>query len=413
MEETSLLIDYNSIISKYDKYLNFFKNKIVFPKIVNNDRRSALTFNYSFGICLIIPKIILETLDLEKNGISKIKYINSHFFLNKVSSMFYIIYDEKKKVGEIYGNIFNSRNINLLISSLNNNFPSDTIFMSRIDKKNITIFIEAGFHSSFICNKSPFIKTYKKNGLCVYRNNIEPFQQNTKSYLELKNTVFNYKNKICKIRIKFNKETIDFLKNLCYTGMYIKNNKFVQNEMAGSLILNINDQGYYDIVVKKEHIITGKEEEVYVVKSRYNFHTHPENAYIKNKVSDGHPSGQDYLGYLQAIKQYGTVFHCVVAIEGMYIISLKEYWCFQDRIYSIPENTIEDIFNIEHDSMSHILYMKTVNKLSYKKNPLFNVYFLEWDKYDTIFSIYSSKEENNCLISDENYNLHKKLYNKK
>ena len=56
----------------------------------------------------------------------------------------------------------------------------------------------------------------------------------------------------------------------------------------------------------------------------YNFHSHPRNAYKKYNVKLGWPSGQDYIGFLLASIEDGTIFHMVITIEGIYIITLTK-----------------------------------------------------------------------------------------
>lgn len=433
MTTTSLLIDYTSIIKKYSLYLDLFTGTVV--KRLNGSTGGGapvslnLPYNkskhFSIGICLIIPKIQLEYLDTLQNGINKIRYINNISFINSISTIFYILYSRKDNICELH-NIGNNdlNNLDLLLYSLIDSLPPKTIIWSRVEGENnkevrLNKFIDLGFHSSFMCNKSPLNKIkYQNYGLCMYRKNNENETDFPKSSVkkEIKNTLESYTQNKCKLNIKFNTDTLLFLRKLCKTGKYLKNGKFVQKEIAGSLLLKLNEptgnEGhYYDIIVRKDNLIVGKNEEVSISNSRYNFHSHPEQAYIRHKVSDGHPSGQDFLGYFQAIKIYGTVFHCVISLEGIYIISLQEYWCY-NNIYKLSENSIEKKYDIPHNSLKHKSYMKKVNNISYKKNPLFNVSFLEWDTddCDKIFHIFSPKIGNNCLISDESYKLYKKFF---
>ena len=64
-------------------------------------------------------------------------------------------------------------------------------------------------------------------------------------------------------------------------------------------------------------LISGIEEEVDAVLNRYNFHTHPREAYIRNNVVKGWPSAQDYLGFIDL--DGNTIFHSVITLEGVYI----------------------------------------------------------------------------------------------
>jgi len=44
----------------------------------------------------------------------------------------------------------------------------------------------------------------------------------------------------------------------------------------------------------------------------YNFHTHPEDAYVSINCDPGWPSLDDYKTFLYGIKNFGTIFHLVV-----------------------------------------------------------------------------------------------------
>ena len=62
----------------------------------------------------------------------------------------------------------------------------------------------------------------------------------------------------------------------------------------------------------------------------YNFHSHPREAYETANVKFGWPSAQDYVGFLMAFLEDGTVMHLVTTIEGMYIMSMSEY-CLENK----------------------------------------------------------------------------------
>ena len=78
--------------------------------------------------------------------------------------------------------------------------------------------------------------------------------------------------------------------------------------------------------INQDKMIEGEEQGVPIVEALYNFHSHPKEAYITNKVNKAWPSAQDYIGFLLAVLEDNTILHIVVSIEGIYIISLSKYY---------------------------------------------------------------------------------------
>lgn len=85
---------------------------------------------------------------------------------------------------------------------------------------------------------------------------------------------------------------------------------------------------YWEITVDKDRGINAVSEHYVPMQiGRYNFHTHPQETYKLYGVNIGFPSGQDYGAYLIAVMDNSTVFHCVLAMEGIYTISITKFWC--------------------------------------------------------------------------------------
>lgn len=426
---TSLLIDYN-IIKKNMNILTSFTKKLRLPDT-----------SYSIGIILIITKKQLEKLNLLPKGIQKINYLNDTIFINSIIEIHYIIYNDITKICELLDIINDGDILSIIMSSLLFYFSSDTMIWTRITENNYQIYINEGFNEPFLCGKTPLNTpiSFDKYLICMYKRNISLNTKYLTTKDDLLKTVENFKYPVCVIKIKFIEDTLLFLKQLCINGEIMKKNgKILQKEISGSLNLTIDreitDDLVYNIEINKESIIIGKKETVSIAESRYNFHSHPKQAYIRHDVIDGHPSAQDFLGYLQAIKKYRTVFHCVSTLEGIYIISLQEYWC--DKFKTISESFILKKFDIDHLKNSHNhnhkiekqisghncskcsdkhnKYIDKVNTISFKNKPIFIVKFLRWKQTDITteqFTIFSPKIGVNCFVTDESYKLYKKFYN--
>ena len=137
--------------------------------------------------------------------------------------------------------------------------------------------------------------------------------------------------------------------------------------------------------------------------SRYNFHTHPLKAYKNNNVSNGWPSGQDYLAFLKLDNH--TIFHTVVAIEGIYIISLSKR-CYI-KLRDIDKKYIKKEFKIDHkENLYYEEYVNLINNKTYKNTnkPIFHIKFFRWPDATKHFEVYYIKTNNKCLATEEIFN---------
>jgi hypothetical protein len=138
----------------------------------------------------------------------------------------------------------------------------------------------------------------------------------------------------CVLHVYFYPPYAKWLKSLVLSGSTLNTNGSVtQKEFTGSFSLDtpiLHKSGRVVWRINKDHtrpIMIGSEQSTQNIPSRYNFHTHPEEVYKKYKVQIGYPSGGDYAVYMQSAIANKTVFHSVIAIEGIYTISLQPFWC--------------------------------------------------------------------------------------
>ena len=192
----------------------------------------------------------------------------------------------------------------------------------------------------------------------------------------------------CVMEIQISKNTIDFLRNLPISH---------RKEHSGSLhtesIYKLkNPERYIHILTFTEDSIQeGESQNVTVSKSKFNFHSHPKEAYLAHHVTKGWPSLTDYLGYYK-LGNY-TIFHCVTTLEGIYIIS------FKSKKNNNQEKFIESNYDIvKTTNLTPEEYCSNVNAL---KNGIFKVDFATWkDLYNKIFKIKYLKNGLNCLTFD-------------
>jgi hypothetical protein len=125
----------------------------------------------------------------------------------------------------------------------------------------------------------------------------------------------------CSLHIRLTPGVVRFLQNLL--------TEHVEKEVSGALKLSAPDSKMiFDVEFDDSNggLISGHIDSVDVPSSRHSFHLHPHGAYQYHSAKIGFPSSQDYMSFLCIAKEFNVVFHIVVAIEGIYIISLGKYY---------------------------------------------------------------------------------------
>ena len=260
-----------------------------------------------------------------------------------------------------------------------------------IPKKNIYDFlkkIKLLIGTGFI---NPILVRNKDCNLIVMNKKKDDIRYESSVFNECIDLVMCSKKKENLMYIKIEKNSINMLKNTPFSKCTLNVNKScTQKEMAGALnVLNVNDRGIYTIGIDKNSVIYGTEEGVKIVNGKYNFHSHPKEAYIKYEVEDGIPSAQDYIGYMSSVYSNNSRCHFVAAIEGLYIISISKDF----TLYSDIKNIIEDKIGknklyefikkkynenkIKYNRVSD--YVKIINKIKYNSRRIFKVKFYKWN----------------------------------
>jgi hypothetical protein len=408
-QQNYLLIDYNNIIkpNNFNNLFKYIKSPYDFLNIDNI---------YHIGLILFFKNnktnIILNNIE---KGLKRIKYIDTIELLENINDYCYFLYDNNKKIIQI---IYTSNHTDILYNKIFEcllyNIPNDVTIWLNIDinNKNIKKYINIGFNNAYIYNKSPFDIVYKNLQIFFYRLN----DKNTKyiSYEELID-IINLYDKPCNIFIKFSKNTIEYMKKLSYTGnTWNKDTHNIsQKEIAGSFSIYIKKPNYYILKINKNSINYGDEEGVNIVESRYNFHTHPINAYIKYNVELGYPSVHDYIGFMKSSVIYKTILHIVITIEGIYILSLDKN-SLNININNKIIKFIKNNFNIKYKKGDIINdYINKINNIKYNKQQLINLQFLSWHNINKKFKIFYPNYKNNCLVKEDNINNIEFFYKKK
>ena len=328
-----------------------------------------------------------------------------------------------------------SQIIPFIIKNILSNFPPKTIIVACIPfdcKKSIQLhdliiaYIKQGFHNPYIATKSPLGLSLENYYLCMIRENNDKFDKN--SIEEVKYTLkqFCSENKFCTAKMALSPIAAKNLQEIPLSrssNVQTKNKdgSKSQKEIAGLLTVDeIKPNSVNILNIKNKSLITGEEQGVEIAVGLYNFHTHPEDAYIANNVELAWPSEQDYIGFMLAIFDDDTTCHFVIAIEGFYVITLDKYWATnrnkldKDICYFIDKNysfMFEPSKGDEKEMSTITWYLRRVNGTKYKGHPLFKVYFRSWQNPTKPFNVYYTKKNCNCFTKQTSITNYLKVNN--
>jgi hypothetical protein len=351
---------YNGII------LNLSKKEIDEFRNMENNNEISLFFNKKIKVKNIFKFVIDNFLKTCNIFIDKYNSINAidRYFIDA-------ILNEKEGIDVNNNNIKIKININLPESSRG---PT-------IDQ--LTNLTAHGFINPVLirgaCNKLQ---------LDHYHGSIKTNNYYTNQCLHLiKNNLNPYNSMIFKI----DKTSINHLKYTPFSACTINKNKTcTQKEMAGSFeIIDVTEKGVYTLGIIPKSIIYGDEEGVPIVNSHYNFHSHPEEAYIAHNVINGIPSAQDYIGYIDSVYKNKTRCHFVAAIEGIYIISISKHHKIYPDVdsYFNQKNIFFNFIKNKYDeskfdnNISPEQYTTYINTIKYNEKKIFDLQFLDWNSF--------------------------------
>jgi len=391
-----MLVDYNNIIE---------------PKKIDNIKKflgQLPSTEFSIGIFFDITKETYTTFDSLPDGNSKVDFINSGEFINNINGYSYIVYDKEKKLCEIIlvkGDIL-EKTLDKALESL----PNDILIMFFVSMEEvgneevIQYLAQLGFGDPFTCDDLVFFDKKEVPGIFFIKLNffVEPkIISNDIRYL-----LQSVQNDVCNLSYKFTPTTIKKLKYLSKIGSsWNKDDNITQKEIAGIFLSKINDSLITELELDENSILYGEEEGVNVVGGLYNFHSHPLEAYERNKVSLGWPSGQDYIGFLASYLHYNTILHVVIALEGVYIISLSDFLLDNNDIdLEQISKFIKDNFSINcKDKLTSQQYTEQINNIKLDDKCLFNLIYISWENINNTFEVRYKKINGNC-VCDENIN---------
>lgn len=384
---------------------------------------SPASDTFTPGIVFIVPKSVFLSLSNLPLGNARISFIHSDQFKKSIKEQYSVSFNPEKALTLIGIGCLDY--IQPILNSFSSGFPKETTIWVCLDIQadnflsKLTLLANSGFTHPYITNKSPDFKSITPS-VALTRSNYSPYDPNTciNSSATLNSIIhlleqFKKNDGVCFLFTQFSPDAVKFLNKASHMGRIEERGKSSQKEITGELyiqdVINKNGVIVYVISVAEESIKSGDEENVDVSATRYNFHSHPKDAYIRHNVEKAWPSSTDYLGYLQLGRS--TIFHCVATIEGVYILSFTPHWA--NRLKSIDKKFVESNYDINHSApLTPEQYVRKVNSILYKGYPIYNVQFFEWKDATAPFKVFFPQIESSCLVSQTVLETHKQLYEK-
>lgn len=403
---SAILIDYTKIVSNCEKLMSSL------TPAPSPARR------FSPGLIVLVENDIAETLSNKKPGDERVKYIESEEFIENITEHYYIMYNEKRGICIMGSDCENY--LPKILTALFSGLPPETLICVGIDlsDKNFTsildTFVTNGFNSPYVTTLSPMYGDIPASAVLT-RQNIPSDPDISEATLnKVLYAIEQYKDdsRSCYLYAKFSPRATGFLKEASKLGITVgKNGKESQKELAGELyvkdVVREDNRFVYIIDIDKSSVESGEEENVDVAATRYNFHSHPHEAYVRHSVDKAWPSVTDFLGYHRLGEN--TIFHCVATIEGAYIMSFSPYW--GSNLKKVSRKFIDKNFEIDHkEPYTPEQYVEKINAILYQGHPIFEVKYFPWDNADAVFKVFFPQTGSSCLPSEQIVKKYKKLH---
>lgn len=376
---TYMLVDIDSIILKYNLY-NLIDKLSDIPGSTMDK-----SLNHRAAV-LGISRDTMNNMNMLATSQNRLDFLNNVGF--SINSYAFLICNND--ICEIH-NLNDTNMIPFIIKSVS---PTITFWVSveMNDVKNINNLVSHRFNSPFTSRLSPLHNNVHDDTICLLKVPGTISSDLGKVYNDIEHISTQYISRgadICNITAKFTPETIDHLRKIPVQDT---------TEIAGAMKIVGNHKEHekiiYDIEINDESIVKGDNELVEVLNDRYNFHSHPRDAYIRNGVNYAWPSSHDYIGFLKAVFYSKSVFHVVVTLEGIYIISISPEYAGNIEIVKYEYEYIKKLYQIPYNTFkTPEEYIVHVNKLK-----IFNVIYMSWNNTMEDFTIYYPKTNGGCSI---------------
>lgn len=403
---SAILIDYTRIVHKNE---NLQKTLTAVPSGARG---------FSPGLIVLVENDILDRLSGLKPGKERVDYINSEEFIKGISEHYYIMYNRKRGICIIGSDCENY--LPKILLALFSGLPPETLIWVGIElsQQNFTnvldTFVSNGFNSPYVTTLSPMYGDIPASAALTRQNIPSDPDISTATLNKVLYSIQQYKDdgQSCYLFAKLSPRAIGFLQEASKIGITVgKDGKKSQKELTGELyvkdVLQDNGKFVYVIDIDKSSVESGGEENVDVAATRYNFHSHPHEAYVRHSVDKAWPSVTDYLGYHKLGSN--TIFHCVATLEGLYVMSFSPYW--GSNLGKVSRKFIDQNFEIDHkEPLTPEQYVEKINGMVYKNHPIFDLKFFTWEKAGEPFKVFYAQTGSSCLPSEQIVEKYKILH---
>uniref|UniRef100_A0A6C0EKB7 Uncharacterized protein n=1 Tax=viral metagenome TaxID=1070528 RepID=A0A6C0EKB7_9ZZZZ len=403
----SILIDYEKIITE--------KHTLLQKKLLQPPKASK---GFLVGLVLVTSEENVREISKLPAGRQRIEFLNSPHFVNSLINYTYVLHNTSKEVCLLNPDC--ASYVGEVLPALFAGLSAKTILWVSIDVGDancvatVKKFAKNGFNSPYITNMSP-LRVSISPSIALVRLNVPTEQYNASATLnKVLHAIKEYKggDTACSLKAQLAPRAISFLRKASKMGITINGDgKKSQKELTGELFVsNVEKNGnnfIYIIDIDEGSVESGAEEDVNVNATRYNFHSHPQEAYVRHRVDKAWPSLTDYLGFLKL--GTNTIFHCVATLEGVYVMSFGPYW--GRRLKKVSKSFVQSHYDIDHrESHTPQEYAQLVNNIKYKGQPIYHVEFIPWTEAGKVFNVSYSKIGLSCIATEKGHRSYRKLY---
>ncbi len=158
----------------------------------------------------------------------------------------------------------------------------------------------------------------------------------------------------CEHAIVLEPRTRDILKSLSKDVFFMdsKGTKKVGKEFFGRLHINPTDDGHLMLIYDESKVVTGSKDGIDGFEDKATYHTHPYPTYLEFDAKYAWPSVTDYKSIADTIVHGIGVFHIVVTVEGIYVVSLNDEW--YDKLDTLKKM-------VDHSDKKYEIYIRNLD----------------------------------------------------
>ena len=312
---------------------------------------------FIIGTIVTLPRRAKEQLDRLDAGIERQTYLGDI----DIKGFTHIFYNWKE--GKV--TVQDPHSIRRVLEAIEQNLPATAeIVLILTKRQDVDEALKLGFANPCICQN----KNRDHIAIMLSKPNLQVKPDLARTPGELEDTLQQAKSNDCTFTFRFSEDCVKYLHTLSERGLVMDGGRVAQREIAGKFHVEKVSKGVYTLNAEPGHELYGDEEAVPALDTLYNYHTHPREAYERHDSEYGCPSYADYENFCLI----PLIFHCVVAIEGLYIL-------YKPR--GMPRGKFELDDDVEHDSIQ-----EHVRQINSSGNPV-NVKYLPWKSAGKVVSV--------------------------